>query len=351
MADGRSIELLEESASPPGVTGDLDDYTSYFEHNLVETDAALRGSVLTGVPSVIAQNVLGRRQRLWDQIFFGIIHVIPRVKDVGGVVTQVSFQVEVWNADEISHRGNSVGVTGSDGVTIGSGPTLPTFWPPFSSYFTTIVVSPEGDPVIDSLVTWVFPGFTGTDTHVLGVRLTVYPLPHNWAVELKETFGHLTTVTQAKNGNEQRRSLRTVPRRVLDLAGLASSSQEAAYMLAKLLNEGRLLFTVPYWPDASHPTADIASGATSIAIDTTTRIYEAGDLAVLWKDTMTWEAVKILSVSPSALVLQSPTAAAWPKGTTTVAPLLPARPTGDIAPEELRPGLYQIDAQFETEPR
>ena len=61
---------------------------------------------------------------------------------MGGVVTQTSFQVEVWNADEISHRGNSVGVTGSDGVTVGAGPTLPTFWPPFSSYFTTIVVSP-----------------------------------------------------------------------------------------------------------------------------------------------------------------------------------------------------------------
>ena len=352
MANGRTITVLEERISPAGVTGLLDDYTTFVEKGVVEFAQPRHGSVVTGVPSVIPRNVGGRRQRLWDQVFFGIIHVIPRVKDVGGVVSQTSFLVEVWNADEISHRATSVGVTGSDGVAVTAGPTLPTFWPPFSSYFSTITVEAEGDPIIDSLVTWVFPGFTGTDCHVIGVRLTVYPLPHNWASELTETIDYLATVSQAKNGNEQRRSLRSVPSRILELSGLAAEAQEASYVLAKLLSEGRSLFTVPHWGHASHPTADVAPGATTIAIDTTTRIYEAGGLAVLWKDTLTWEAVKIDTVTPTSLILATTVAGTWPKGSTTVAPLLPARLTVEASPDELRPGeLYAFGLTFETEPR
>lgn len=350
MASGHPETAVEAALEHAAAVPAIDAFTSYVERGVVLLEDLAPADAVAGVPSAPARALAGERLRLWDEIFFGIILVIPRTANVGAVVSLTSFQVEVWNADELAHRCLSVGVSGSDGVTVAAGPVLPAWWPPYTSYFSTIDVGPDGEANIDSLVTWLFPGFAGTDCHVLGVRLSVWPLAPEGSADFEETVGFLTDVMTAHDGTEQRRGLREVAERVIAFRGLAIGFQEIGALIVRLLTQGRLLFSVPYWPDAIRPRASIAAGASSIAVDTTTRLFEAGGLVILWRDEQTWETCKVDAVGPSSLILRSPTAGAWPAGSTLVIPLLSARLVDDAQLEGIAPGVKEITARFRTEP-
>lgn len=353
MATGRAWGLLEETIAPAAVTGLLDDITLQLEHGVVDPgrfDLLRAGSAPT-VQVPIALHKTGRRERLWDEVFFGIILVIPRTKDLGGIVSNTTFQVEVWNADEVAHRATGVAVTGSDGVSVAPVPTLPAFWPPFSSYFSTVTVLAEGEPVVDDFVTWAFPGFTGTDCHVIGVRLTIFALSPQWDVGFQEAMSWLTNVITARLGKEQRAALRSVPRRTFHFTGLAIDRAEAAEMALRLANGGRSLFTVPYWPDRVALGATAAPGATSIVVSTTNRIFAVGGLVILWRDGRTWEVQQIAGVSSGSLLLVDPLVGNWPAAGTLVIPLLAARLSEDPALTRFNPSTREIAVAFETEPQ
>lgn len=351
MPSGRTWTSPEAQLNHAGTVTHLDDYATYVERGVTDPFALLRAPAVTGVPDVINQAVSGRRQRLWDAIYFGIIHVIPRSKDVGAVVSQTSFQVEIWNADEASHVGQSVSITGSSGVSLSGGPTLPATWPPFSSFFVTVIVDGQGDPIIDTLITWLFPGFTGTDCHVLGFRLTIFPLSPQWeGAGVEEGFGYLTDLLRARDGTEQRVQLAGQATRELTFAALAADPREAAEAMVKLFGGGHLLFGVPYWPDATPLTGAVSPGATTIPCDTTSRIFAPGGLFILWRDSRTWEAFTVQTVNPTSLVATAGAVGTWPQAGTLVVPLLSARLSQPAEVSHPSPDVSEIRGTFVTEP-
>lgn len=352
MPAGRSYVSPEAVIDRAAAGTMTDNYTTIAERGIVDPYAMRTASKSSGVPDVIDMAKTGRRYRLWDQVYFGIIHVIPRVKELGGVISQTSFQVEIWNADDVAHVGQSVTITGGPGVTISAGPTLPSTWAPFSSQYVTVLVDGQGAPLVDSLITWLFPGFTGTDTRVLGFRLTIFPLGPEWDEDYQEGFGYRSSVKRARNGNEQRRQLRSRPVRELTYSAFAEDPRVAGETIVKLMKGGQFLFGVPYWPDATPLTALVSPGALSIPVDTTTRIFEAGGLLALWKDARTWETLTIAAggVSSSALAVTSPVVGTWPKDGTYVIPVVPARLVDAAALEHPTPGVAGVRATFVTEP-
>lgn len=351
MSTGLEFPFLEESIQNAGTSTDVDNATLQVEHGVTDPGDDVAGTAVIGVADLTDAAFTGTLERLWDLIYFGIIHAIPRTKDVGSVVSSTTFQIEVWNADDIAHRGDSVGVTGSDGVTVGTGPVLPTFWPPFSSYYTEIVVSPEGDPIIDSLVAWVFPGFSGVDTHVVGIRLTIYALEPQWPDSgVEEDRGPLSRVLISRDGTEQRAVLREVLERALSYLGVGATQLESATIRTRIEQGGQLLFSVPYWPHAAKPTADIAAGASTISLDLTGTSFVAGGAAILWRDSRTWEAVRIDSLGASSLVLATVTAAAWPSASTLVIPLISGRLREDARVRNVSPTATEFELTFVSEP-
>jgi hypothetical protein len=350
MAAGVRYTWLEEELQHAGMVGLLDDATGYNDRGVVDPGSDRRGPAVTGVPDVIDQAVAGERERLWDGVFFGIVLVIPRTKDLGAVISATSFPVEVWNADEHPHQATGLTVTGSDGVTVTQSPSLPAFWPPFASYVETVNVDVEGDPAIDSLVTWIFPGFSGTDCHVVGVRLTVFALSPQWGAGVEELTSWITSVMQSRNGTEQRIGLRAAPDRELGFTALAATAQEAGLVSTRLHSGGMLLFTLPYWPDRIAPSSDVAIGTTVIPVNTTMRDFEVDGLAILWRDSATWEVGRITAVSSSSITLSSATTKAWPAAASLVIPLLPARlvEIPELGHDGI--GIFEVPVRFRTEP-
>lgn len=354
MPGARLASFAADSATPPGIIDAIDGATSYYEGGLAETAPGLvRSPGAAGIVEIIDQAVGARRARLWDGIYFGIIHVVPRVKDLGAVISDTSYLVDVWNADEIAHLGVSVDVAGTGGVSLGGGVALPAYWPPFGSYPFTVEVSAEGDPIIDATVTWLFPGFEGTDHRVLGFKLTILPSVPDWeAGEFIERVGTISSVRPAHGGQEQRRSLSSRTTRELDLTAVSIDPVAAGELIVKLFNGGRFLFGVPYWPDATDLAAAVGPGDTVIPVDTTARIFEPGGLVVLWKNERVLQTLTIApgGVAPSALTTSTAVAGSWSPNDTLVIPVLPARLVEAARLEHPRAGIVLVQASFRTEP-
>lgn len=352
MATGLLIDTVEEAPFHAGSSVDLDDVTTGAVMAVVDPGDQLGGTVVSGVPSVLAQNVVGHVLRLWDFTFHGVIHVIPRTKTLGAIVSDVLFQIEVWNADDTPHQLTGITQEGSDGVSYANGAPVPSYFAPFTSAFYDITVDKDGDPLVDHLLTWIFPGFTGTDSRLTGFRISIFPVAPQWDQEYLERYGYQTDVQTKRLGHEQRRLLRALPTRELVYSGFAPDVATAGDLSNKLYAGGQFLFAVPYWPDKSPLTAAASMGNTTIQVDTTTRTFTAGDLVLLWRDERTWEAATIVTVNPTNLVLASGIVrtAGWPAASTLVIPLLTAFPDGMTRESLPAPGVGDFPCSFVSEP-
>jgi hypothetical protein len=310
-------------------------------------DAPEGGPASAGGLTPLVFSFDGVRTQLWDRLFFEAIRVIPREKDVGSVLSTTSFEVEVWCANYHPHLCEGVTIEGPAGVALGGGIALPGWWAPFASVFFTVTVEGLGDPTVDNLLTWDFPGFSGTDCHVTGLRVILFTAAPN--DEFEEAYGYLTDVLTAWDGSEQRIGLRSRPSRQFRFRATLGDAAEAAELMARLFATGKFSFSVPVWPDAVEPSAPVAIGAGEIAVETAGCGFEAGGSCILWRDQWTWEAFVIESVEASRLVLRSLATQDWPVAGTLLIPLRPARLLQDTALRRLSPQVAEIDAVFSVE--
>lgn len=354
MTDARVWPTVEESITPPGVVTHLDDVTTYYEGGSVEPlEITLRAPGTSGIVDIIDLSVGARRERLWDAIYFGIIHVIPRVKDLGAVIGATSYALEVWNADDVAHLGVSYSIAGSAGISLSGGVALPAYWPPFGSHNFQVDIAADGDAIIDGLITFLFPGFSGTDHRVIGFKLTLLPNAPDWAAgPFEETFGYRSSVKTSDDGHEQRRQLAGLPTRELSLVALAEDPIQAGELIVNLFNGGRFLFGVPYWPDATALGAALSPGATVITVDTSSRIFANGGLVMLWKDARTRQTLTIApaGVGAGSITVTNPVAGSWSTNDTLVIPVLPARLTAAAELDHPVAGVVAVRASFVTEP-
>jgi len=132
-----------------------------------------------------------------------------------------------------------------------------------------------------------------------------------------------TDVIEAFDASEQRIRLLATPNRYFEFEFTVSGRDRRG--AENTLHVGQPgLWAMPVWMDSQVLAATLASGSLSISIDTTTRDFRAGGMAMLYSDPSTFEVVDIDSLTGSTLTLSSSTVLTWPAGT-IVAPLRIAR--------------------------
>jgi len=158
-------------------------------------------------------------------------------------------------------------------------------------------------------------------------------LPTVWAVEpnaaepIIESYGYLTDIIPGyREGMEQRVQLRRHPTGSIEFAFLSTDLWEAQRTAVLLQRRRAQPWIVPLWQYRARPTADIAPGATEIAIVTASIPFTdplgLGPYAVLWRDSRYFEVVALNAIYPSRLELASPVVGTWPASSVEV---LPAR--------------------------
>jgi hypothetical protein len=161
------------------------------------------------------------------------------------------------------------------------------------------------------------------------------PWPFPAAQEITEVLEWRTDVLQSRAG-EQRIALRSRPREIVtfqhrcDALGMARAAE---LVRAGFVGEWR----VPLWHMAVQPTAEVAQGATEIAVHTAVADFRAGEAVVLAVDGRAASLAEIADVEADRLILVEPLGAQLP-GAIVVASRIAVAPLRSgilIAPVEI----------------
>lgn len=259
----------------------------------------------------------------FDLIWFESIHVDPRVRDLGFILSTQQVTVRVWNAYRWrAKRLTSVDIEGTVGIEFDPDPTLPQHYPATEQIAYTLVLAAEGAPFVENTVTWNFsPEEGGTDLHLSGVRLVPFPFMANHQEPIVESIGFETDIITAQRGDEQRIQLKEVPRYFQEYLVDNEREHDSQLMQALLYGWQARAYGVPVWQNSQPLAASLGSGSTVIPVDTEFFGYEDGGLIFLWSDPHNWEVATIDTVSPTEVSVTNEIKNTWPAGSTYVMPM------------------------------
>ena len=294
--------------------------------------AAGRGPLADPRPDAYEKG--GLPGRTHDLVFHDCIHVIPRRRDLGAVVSEQEIEVEVWNAFLARARVlDDITVEGPAGIEVVDHLGLPAHFPSSDSQVYAVKVSAEGDPQIDNVVTWVFIGIdeSGTGIRILGFRLIPFPFAPNMAQPINETFGYLTDILTAFTGMEQRVQLRAVPVGTISYSVFLNEARDAQMAAAILFGNQPRAFGVGRWQFQTPLAVDAIADDLGVYCATSDVPFEVGGLVMLWRDPYHWEIQTIASVEADHLVLTTGLQHSWSAGVTSVIPAVVGRLSTDEA--------------------
>jgi len=254
----------------------------------------------------------GNRVRQFEQDWYHHVHLLPAKIALGNLLSTQMRQVEVWNAHFSPQNLSAVIGENDGGITLAAPANPPTTYGMLESRLHNVSVSLDGPPVIEADFTFQFPNEAPT-LSISGRRVVVFGLKPNWTDGWLERLMWTTDVLTARDGSEQRVSLRAKPRRSLEFSILVGSSDAA--LLDVLLSAWQSrVYALPIWPDKGVLTAPVTAGSTVIPLTTTNLEYEADGLLVIGSDSRNTEAAEVLSVASNAVTLKQPLLQSWPAG-------------------------------------
>lgn len=304
-----------------GRTADLDE-CSYAGPSIgLDREGKSCGRDWPGSIQVEHSGLNGTRHEMFCGQLFEKIIVVPRMRSVGFVLSNISFDIEVWNTHANEAKPFSgVSIAGSGGLLVSGGITAGNVFGPMQSTIYTGVLGADGDATVANVATFVFSGESGTDLTVLGTRLTVFSVEIDWSDGFEESIEYKTAILASPfSANEQRIQMRRFPRYSASFRAITTNARETAHLDSVVSSWQNRVFCVPWWMDASMLTADAAAGASTISVDTTNRTgFEDGGLVMLFKDQFTWEAVTAQTVTSGAISLTTNLMKTWAAGTVVI---------------------------------
>jgi len=226
-----------------------------------------------------------------------------------------------------------------------------------SPCFITFSISRNGEVVYASNPTdwqWDFSLIAdadlkgGVDRRLLMPVFTMLP---NWKDGITENLEWLTDIMPSERQVEQRRSLRTLPRRTVEMGFLRERAQRAALKSFVMAN-GSAEFYVPLWFEQYRLTEDMTPAAGGVVIpDTAMREFMPNTLVlVIDKNPNVFDVAVIAQVVANSFSWVTPPARTWRKGSRVV-PLRKARFVDQPSLADLTDSVVQAQLRFDlTEP-
>lgn len=300
--------------------------------------------------TIAHRSIGGVVQELFGGRLFERVIVLPRVKDLGFVLTATQFAVEVWNTFRNSDRIlTAIAITGTGGLGIADLYGEPLAFGALDSYVYQATVPSAGPASINQSIVFTFAGIAGTDVQIAGSRVMVFSVAPDWASGIKESISFFTDVFKAYSDNEQRRGLRQTPRRGLKYRAMALNARNAAGMESLLWGWQNQPYAVPWWQDATALTSDTPAGSFSLPCDTSDRQFAVGGIAIVWVDEYHFEALTIESVASDRVTLTASTQFTWYAGTALVMPCFLARVGTSVKVDRLWSAADSVDLEFTGE--
>lgn len=317
--------------------------------NHEKPSSALSGAAPTdNLPIVEPGNAIsavGPVHRYFDD-YYNRIHMLPSHIDLGNLISERVFQIEVWNAYFTAQNLAAINPINDTGLLLTAPLDPPTDYAPLESRMHTLEAFTYGPPVVDASFTFDFPSDDPV-LSVVGNRVATWPFRPNWKYRVVERLEWLTDVLEAYDGTEQRRQLRGAPRRGFDFQFIAAAG-DRQHLDAMLWQWQARLFVLPIFTDPGRLGAAALMDDDTLSLPTTDMAYRVGGFAVLKSSNLQTEAVKVIGVNAGGLTLEDGLRGAWPAGT-RVYPAELARLRASQPVTAHTAGVDELAVQFDVE--
>jgi len=251
-----------------------------------------------------------------NETFYNRILIEPSQLDMGNLLSNQTRVIVVWNGFLTSKTLEAFQRNNDAGITVNEPVAPPYEIRPLEQLNYILNITTDGPSVIDADYVWTIDGEEYTAA-VTGRRVITWPYAPSWDTPVTETLSWLTNVLRSYNGTEQRRGLRTKPRRSFSYTFKTFRNQSAR--LENLLwGWQNRLYALPVWTDKSRSATEIEVGDLLITLTTDTYSFAVNELAVLYGGPDLMEIVEIAAVNSGSLSLKRPVEGNWPARTTVM---------------------------------
>lgn len=247
-----------------------------------------------------------------DEYYYRI-HISPSQLNLGNVVSAQTQPVFLWNA--FLEPRTLVDIDGLDeGIQVSGQPEPPMLFPALKELVWQVTVTPDGQPVLDTVVAWEFDNGRSAGLRITANRIIAWTFAPDWGDGIRERLTAATDILQSESGVSQRRKLRGSPRREFN-GPMYAEGRERQLLDLSLFGWSDRIWSIPIWPDIQLLDVGIGADVNFIPCSTQHLDFRAGGLAMLrGEDAFTSETVEILEVLTNGLQLKRNTQLAWPAG-------------------------------------
>lgn len=255
----------------------------------------------------------GKKYRSFFEDYYSRVYFLPPNVQFGPISTTAEREVVVWNAHLKATELSAITISNGEGLSL-AGPAVPYDFKPLELVTYTLTASIDGPPTLDADITFVFDTPETFILDVTGSRARVSPLVPNWRRAYQIDYQFKTDIFTSRSGKEQRRALRSTPRKKLSFEATPTFSQFRQFneLMASWHNNTVILPEVPRQAIAAlpHNAGDAIMQLTEAAPDW---IVPAATVVLAYRGQ--YETRRIDSVSGSQIVFTGVTGLSWPVGT------------------------------------
>lgn len=294
-----------------GLLNRLDVSNTVVPSTLVKSQSKTSGN---GATSPVGVTKNGKRMLTFVDDYYYRFHISPSKIYAGNLVGAITKKVAIWNAYFDNKSLNSIVASGTQGLNLIGLSTFPTNYKPLEYVEYDLSIGLNGPSALDASYLFTFNSGQVLNLTVSGSRVLIWPFPPNWVDVFTEILEWKTDVLTAYSGVEQRRELRTIPRRYFEYS-FQLKNLDARKIENLLFGWQSRNFAMPVWTDRSRLTSEVSIGDSSLFLPTDTYGFSSGGLAILFQDSENYESVTIDTISNDHLTLKYPTTKAWHIGT------------------------------------
>lgn len=288
----------------------------------------------------------GGRARSFYDLFYERIHYDPAVLRLGQLLNEQTRPLWVWNAFFEPRTLTAVQEVNNEGVSLDYG-AVPQAFLPLQQKIFNVSVTVEGPPSINA--SFVFQWDNGDYVwRVDGERLVVFGYEPTLAAAFVERYSWYGTVNQAYSGKEQRMSLNDIPK-ISYTYRVQVMDRELQLFNAQMWGWQNRVWAVPVWNGYAYTSERVAAGDVTVQVQSTVgREFRVGGLALIFASAEMYEAVEVLEVHPTQLVLKKPTLRAWTRRVKVI-PIRNMRMNREIAYSSPVANFREVDIGFISE--
>lgn len=251
--------------------------------------------------------------RTFFETYYDKVYAIPTAIDFGAISTLAQRSVILWNSHLFPVTLDSIVLDNAEGIFL-DGAAVPVVFGPLQTRTYVFTASDSGPATLSAVAHFSFDPDENLDLPINGQRARVNPLTPNWRQPVNYEYEFKTDIVTSRNGREQRRALRSTPRRKMSYQATPTRTALRKFndFMAAWHNNTIVL---PEFTRQRRLSAPAEVGAALVMFDGSVPnwMVQGATVIMVWKDQT--EARRITAVVAGQVQFSGGSSYEWPVGT------------------------------------